>query len=246
VRATLLADKPVTTPLVVGLPCHRRQWCLDRWFDSVEAQDLPEGTRFLFILSEQGDPSERIILRRRPDAEILYAEGLPSFGEDEKDDPSRYVVLAHLRNQLLRRVCSIEPDYYLSWDSDIILEPNAYWALRGVVDQGDGAVGALVDMGGEVYPGNWSWMRLEGTDAIRPLGLGADGLPLLRSPGGVFPFPVGVIMGVKLMTPRAYRDVRYADHVLGEDVGWAIQAEAMGVERWVCPAARGEHLYRIA
>jgi hypothetical protein len=233
-------------PLVIGLPCHRREWCLDRWFDSLAAQDVPEKTLLLFALSEPGDPSERIIIRRSKelglDHWIFYAEGLPCFGEDQKDDPRRYAVLAHIRNQLLRRLLTIQPHYYLSWDSDIILEPGAFAAMRHLVENRQlhrVAAGALVDMGGNVYPGNWSWMSLSGQDAFRHPN------QAITAAEQRYPFRADVIMGVKLMTPAAYSDVRYADHVLGEDVGWAIQAREMGIERWVCPAARGTHLYRI-
>jgi hypothetical protein len=221
------------TPLVVGCPVHRRAWIMDRWFDSVEAQELPDGTRFVFALSEQGDPTERVIARRCPQAEVAHVPG-PAFSDAERDHPARYGRLAEIRNRLLKLVASYEPHHFLSWDSDILLEPGAFWALAAVREP---AVGALVDMGGDEHPGNWSWMLLDGRDAFRPF---SGHAPIVR----MDLWRVGVIMGAKLLSLDVVRSVRYADHILGEDVGWAINAEALGIPRYVCGKARGVHVYR--
>jgi hypothetical protein len=217
---------------------YRRAWILEEWFDSLEAQNVPDGTRLIFGVNYnqdgQDDGTVSIIQRRWPSAEII---DLPGYGyeDDERDAGGRFGDLALHRNRLLRIVASLGPKHYLSWDSDIILEPGAVAALHAANKD---AVGALVDMGGVQRPGNWSWMMLEGNDAERHMNPGIH-VKIGR------PWQVGVIMGCKLMSPHAYKNARYADHILGEDVGWAIQCEAMGVERWVAPAARGEHRWRL-
>lgn len=234
-------------PLLIGVPCHHRQWCLDEWFDSLEAQDVPERTQLVFMLSDPSDPSLQVIFRRweKWQARIELADGLPSFEEHEKHAPGRYAVLAEIRNRLLRIAAAQSPAYYLSWDTDIILEPGSIRAMIETSRSGPAplisAVGALTDMGGEVYPGHPSMMALDGTDARRYDDLSVGQLVLEQRPQ-----QVGVVMGCVLMSPGAYRNARYADHILGEDVGWAIQCEAMGIERWICPKARGRHLYRLS
>lgn len=239
-------------PLVVGMPVYKRAWIMDAWFDSLEAQNPPSNTRLIFGMSydENGrdpDGTTQIIERRWPTAEII---DMPGYGytDAERDNDSRYTYLANIRNRLLRIMGSLDPLHYLSWDSDIILRPGALQALR---EPAQDAVGALVDMGGTQRPGNWSWMVLRGDDAYRPGGISRSrGTPVYAttSPSHgteLDPFQVGVIMGCKLMSPAAYKNTRYADHILGEDVGWAIQCEHMGIERWIAPQARGEHRWRI-
>lgn len=233
-------------PLVIGCPVYRRAWILDEYFDSLEAQEPPDGTRLIFALStdEDGrdpDGTAKVIERRWPTAEIIEVPGI-GFEDEHREHPDRFAYLANVRNRLLRVVALVSPEHYLSLDSDIILEPGALDALRAASrDQRVGdAVGALVDMGGAQRPGHWSWMMLSGHNAWRP----PNQAEHPQFPHGL-PFQAGVIMGCKLMSPVAYRNARYADHIDGEDVGWAIQCEAMGIQRWVAPAARGEHRWRV-
>jgi hypothetical protein len=195
------------------------------------------------------DGTAAVIQQRCPAAEILDVPGI-GFEDSERDSEHRYAYLADIRNRLLRIVAAIGPAYYLSLDSDILMRPDALSALLRAAD-GRGAVGGLIDMGGAQMPGHWSWMHLDGDDAYRsnqrvplatdwpgPIGEN-EAMPQLPSR-----LRVGVIMGCKLMSPNAYRNARYADHVDGEDVGWAIQARAMNVPLWLVPAARGEHILR--
>lgn len=230
-------------PLVVGMPVYRRAWVMNDWFDSFESQDPPDGTRLLFGLSSSEDGTEQIIHRRCEDGgypyEILDVDQFPKFEEYQKGHPARYGILAAIRNVLLRRVVSLSPGAYVSWDSDILLYPGS---LRELLCTPEAAVGALLDMGGKVLPGYWSWMRLDGGDAYRPPTT-ALGFPADRPLSG--PFPVGVIMGAKMLRPVAYRNGRYADHILGEDVGFSIALESLGIARWIAPRAKGEHLYRL-
>lgn len=240
-------------PLVVGMPVYKRAWILDEWFDSLEAQDPPDGTRLIFAASPSDDGTEQTILRRWPSAEILPIDYFDPFEDSERDACGRYAMLATVRNRLLRAVAALGPMGYLSWDSDIILRPGALRELWNASDS-KGAVGALVDMGGAQRPGHWSWMHLQGTEAFRPPdvfdGIPDQGTTVCIGENDTMPDPyrrrrVGVIMGCKLLSPNAYRNARYADHIDGEDVGWAIQCEAMGIERWLVPRARGEHRWRL-
>ena len=228
----------MTVPLLIGAPIFQRAWILDRFFDAVEAQDVP--VRFLFGLTPGDDGTEEIIFRRAPDAEIMLIDDLPSFGPGDEDAPDRYATLAEIRNRLLDRVCEILPTFYLSLDSDILLRPLAVdELLRTALTKGAALVGWAGDMGGSVFPGHWSWMDFDEDGwPEREVLLGEPQLP-------AEPFRVGVIMGAKLMAPRAYLQVRYSDHLLGEDVAFSLAARRLGIDRWLCPTARGVHHYGI-
>jgi hypothetical protein len=225
--------------LVIGCPVFERAWVLEDWFDAVEALNPPDDTRFLFGLTRSRDATEEIIARRAPAAEVLDMGDL-GFGEGDKADPDRYAYLAGIRNEMLKQVRRLNADAYLSLDSDILLRPDALSALLSQPEDRY-ALGALVDMGGRELPGYWSWMTLFGGDAMRPREARQVETPLRGEPAR----KVGVIMGAKLLRREAYRQGVYADHVLGEDVAFALSLEAAEVDCWLVPGALGEHRYRL-
>lgn len=233
------------TDLIVGCPVYRRAWVLDQYFDALEAQDFPAKTRFVFALSydkdgRDPDGTAAVIERRCPDATILEVPGA-GYEDAERASDGRYAYLADVRNRLLRTVAHIDPRAFLSVDSDILLQYNAYGRLASTLSGWQtSAAGALVDMGTPESGPAPSWMMLDADWAERPAARAVD----LSTYGYLEPFPVGVIMGAKLLTRHAFRNCRYTDHLLGEDIGFAIQMRAMQIQPYLVPAARGEHVLR--
>lgn len=225
--------------LAVGCPIFEREWCFDRWVDSVECQEWPDGTEleFHFVYTPGGDDTLGVIRHRLLTANVTVIEDKrPGFRNEQRADSDRYRLLAELRNKLLDSVRASKPDYFLSWDSDMIFGPVLHHLF---IEKP--VVGALVDMlgfdwmldidGGE--PAFPSWMWLEGDQGVRGR----------RSYAASGPFRVGVVMGTLLMSRLAFNSADYEFHPQGEDIGFAIQCRRFGVEQWLAPAARGVHLH---
>ena len=45
-------------------------------------------------------------------------------------------------------------------------------------------------------------------------------------------FPVDIVMGARLQTPRVYRKVRYSFHQQGDSVGWGLNCQKYGIKPW--------------
>lgn len=222
--------------LAIGCPIFEREWCFDQWADSVESQRWPRGTKIEhhFVYTRGRDGTLGAIKRRFPDATINHIEHLPTFTNSERADKRRYHVLAELRNFLLDSVRESDPDYFLSWDSDMTFGPVLNKLLIGKP-----VVGALVEMLGH------DWMFDTHREASFPSFMflsSGEGVRVQSWDMGV-PFKVGVVMGTVMMDRGTFERVQYRDHPQGEDIGFALCCEELGIEQWLAPGARGIHLH---
>ena len=146
-------------------------------------------------------------------------------------------MLTQIRNALLEMVREEEPELFLSWDDDILFQPNAI-ASMFEVSKPDNAIGALIDMGG-----NDTQMHFPSVMHFPQ----APGELTFRRPFESYnwsgPFKVDVIMAVKLMGKEVYQNTQYRWDSVGEDIGWCFSCEDLGYERIIQPATRGIHMY---
>jgi hypothetical protein len=223
--------------LLVGCPIFERAWIFDRWADSVLAQTWPAGTEveYAFAYTPGEDDTLEAILRRfRGEVLITHCGDLVAFRNDQRGDDNRYYTLAEARNRLFDAATSRGMDYFLSWDSDMIF-PDVLGKL--FIDKP--VVGALTDMTGVDWlmdegHGFPSFMQWSERGPRRPEGW--------KPEPGMEPFEVAVPMGTVLWRRDAFSRVRYCFDRLGEDIGVARMCEAYGIERWLVPEARGEHV----
>lgn len=132
-------------------------------------------------------------------------------------DPKRYQEMADCRNQLLELVQRMQPDYFLSLDSDILLNPKTLPLLLEDLKEHEDwwAVGSKLYM---TRAGRHAPSYAEGN--------GMGGLVRPDS-DGVFSGHNLTIMALKLMDPRAYR-IDYTGHSQGEDIGWSTAVRSAG------------------
>jgi hypothetical protein len=230
--------------LAIGCPIFEREWCIDRWVDSIEAQDMGGEVSYHFVYTPGEDDTLGAIRHRLLTADVTIIEDdAPGYRNAQRADASRYAHLARLRNLLLDSVRASGADYFLSWDSDVILADGA---VRAMFEVGKPVVGALIEMLGQdlmldnhpegAFP---SWMRIDpiGRTAERANGQA----PIM--PGDP-PTRVGVVMAVVLWHRSAFERVNYAYHPHGEDIGIALECSDLGIEQWLAPRARGVHLHQ--
>lgn len=206
------------TAVIVGCPVSHRQWALDGWFDHVDAAAKVAGVEvgFVFVGDARHDRSFEVIERRAPDAVIGQAVSLRSTDVRDWGRPGRYAEMVVVRNQLLGLVRELDPDVFVSLDSDIMIHPDALGLL--VEDLAAGtwdAVGGkcFMTQAGTRFP---SWARFGRS----------GGLERYDSDGC---FTVDVIMAIKAMSRTAYR-VDYALHPQGEDAGWSVACRRAGLK----------------
>lgn len=209
--------------LAVGCPVRHREWIIERWFAHVEAACDNAGQTPVYVFAAaRHDPDVEILrhLAKLRERDIIFAW----TDEDPEEKPPAqrqwdapaYARMAVLRNQLLGLVREIEPDAFLSIDSDILLHPDALGDLLEDLGRFDAVAGSCFMMWPRKLP-NVAWWP-HGADTLHR--------PEVEHASVV---PADIIMALKLMSPRAYL-VDYAPHPnWGEDIGWSMRCRAAGV-----------------
>lgn len=210
---------------LVGCPVSQRAWILPRWHEHVEAAAAAAGVeaQYLFV-ADPCDEDTVAIIEGMGASVVWVADGRPDDTRHWNND--RYRHLADLRNRLLEAVRAIDPDLFLSLDSDVLLHPEA---LPNMIE----SLARFDVVGGATY------MTSTGT-ACPSWGSISRGGGLIRGDAcGVF--PVEVVMAIKLLTPRAF-DVRYACHSHGEDLAFSINCREAGLRLGVDARVASKHV----
>lgn len=200
--------------LIVGCPLSHRGWIIQLWFDHVLAacEGIAE-PRFMFI----GDTSKDLPMWdvvRRYDSEIIHVD--ETRGTDTRRwNWARYEQMTQLRNRLLAAVRDASPDYFLSLDSDILLNP--YALLDGMPTLQMHKYDAL---------GLGTYMTRKGTACPNMGNFTRQGNMIRNDWRGHG--RVDVIMAAKVMNSRAYQ-VDYRPATRGEDIGWSLDVVSRGL-----------------
>jgi hypothetical protein len=203
--------------IAIGCPVAHRSWILDAWFDHViDACDNAEvEPRFVFAGDPERDRSFRTIERRAPDAVVAFTPN--TKGSDARVwSHARYRAMTEIRNTLLYAVRDLDPSFFLSLDSDILLHPEVLSLLLDDMESDPwDAIGSrcYLTPTGRNCP---SWGRLSSQGYLQRMD--SDGY-----------FPVQILMAIKLMRPSAYR-IDYVAHQQGEDIGWSLACERAGLK----------------
>lgn len=213
--------------LVIGCPIYKRMWILPDWIrclilQSVSMKDIG------FIFEVSPDDTETIASleawrkydKRIPHFSIKVREDIPHFEHENNGRQwtiSKYVNMVSLRNSILDSVREIEPDYYFSLDSDILLvNPNTIELLIAHIKSGADAVNPLMFMTpfGTMYPSVMTWREDIPDKAYRKEEYDLGNY-----------FKADVIMAAKMMSKKVYQNVSYDVHEQGEDVGWSLNCK---------------------
>jgi hypothetical protein len=124
----------------------------------------------------------------------------------------RYQRMAEVRNQMLDAVRLMQPTWFLSCDSDILIGRDVLAKLQVGLDTYDA-------IGGKV------WLSPNSRDIVNYAKLNRSRNLVRKDHVGVI--DVHVLMALKLMNPDAYR-VDYVADPQGEDIGWSNNAREAG------------------
>lgn len=211
---------------LIGTVTAARGWCIEHWwrFAEISARQAGLDPQFVLLAGHQ-DPTPDVLLDAgATNLWVVRIDDTRDHDAHDWADTGRYERMVELRNQLLHVVRDLAPPMFLSLDSDILLHPEAFGRMTGMLDRFDAAGSACFLSGQRAQPPpNW-----------RPA-CKAPNYALLSSderlnrnwqPG--LEHPVDVLMAIKLMQPAAYQ-VDYGYHRQGEDIGWSKNATGAGL-----------------
>lgn len=216
--------------LLVGCPVYQRAWILERWLSLLSGWADHVDLQFAFVYTPGSDDTLRLISSARTVALATEKEGTHSTLRNwgSKD---RLETLASLRNTLLGLVRDVQPDLFLSLDSDILVPPwEVFSQLLEDFDTYD-AVAPLVYLGKGTIT-NAFYQRKENIQRRRVINL-YDAV-----------MPVDVICAAKLITPAVFNDdsVSYGYHSAGEDIYWSLAAKRAGYRVALDPRVKMKHV----
>lgn len=216
--------------LLIGCPIYKRNWIFPFWASAIERQSVPlNKIGFVFEVAPDDDQTVDLLMlwkkyhKEIPHFEINTREDIPHFEHAPNSRQwtiSKYENMVSLRNSLLNRARELDPDYYFSLDSDIIIKNDSTLELlMGHINDGIDAVNPLMYMTpfGTDFPSVMTWLDKDQFKATRTKDY----------PIGTF-FKSDIIMAAKMMSKKVYQNVNYEVHSQGEDLGWSADATRKG------------------
>lgn len=219
--------------IAIGCPIFEREWILPHWLRNVEEQWPNKDVTLIFAITDGEDNTRQILNEVSNDfKDVIFIDcnDLPAYrGRDQ----ARFYPLVELRNRIFDVLAELQPDFYFSWDSDILLPPDA---LTRLIADDKTSVGPWVDLN---PPGNTAVncaIRGEKDSFKRPR-------PIARH----FPpddlYQVAAIFACFLMKPVVWNETYYKWHTGGEDFGWALVMEEKNLDCWMDSRIIGQHFY---
>lgn len=205
--------------LLVGCPIRAREWVLPLWVSHVEdaCARVDIEPEYAFVIDTHDLAAEAVLrelcLRRGRVIHVLHVNEDGDRVDNRVWNESRYHHMVFLRNHLLAVVRHLEPDHFLSLDSDILIHELALPNLYETAQSFDA-------VGGKLYMTSMGTIAPSYANLINSAGLmrpDFDGI-----------MAVDAIMAMKLMSPAAYA-VDYRFHFMGEDIGWSLAVRAKGL-----------------
>jgi len=234
--------------LVIGCPIYKRDWIFPYWISCIENQNIDfSKIGFVFEASPNDEETIEMLIRYRnarpdiPEFIIDIKPDVPHFIHEEGTrtwSMSKYENMVNLRNAMLNKVRELNPNYFFSLDSDILLtNPNTIQLLISHIQSGADAVSPLMFMTpmDKMYPSVMNWENEPGKRGYRKVSY----------PLGEY-FKSDIIMAAKMMSKDIYSNVNYSLHAQGEDLGWSGNAAKLGYNLYSASYIYAPHIMHKA
>lgn len=245
---------------LVGCPAWNRAWSLDLWFESLRANLDTSKTGLAFVVPPADETTRAAIDRNAGDfawVEIMRDKNEPFDREDRAED-NEHRTLATARNRLLALAVRTRPRRFISWDSDLILAPDAISCIESITDKELPVVGVWSWLNRH-YPNRMNYVDSETGDKRKVLWehpmqatamMWAGEQKAAHYPGKEWIqratglWRADVVLAFQMMTPLVYTSTHYAPHPDGEDIPFNWQLERRRVPRYIYGEEVAVHLYQ--
>lgn len=219
--------------IVVGCPIYDRKWILPEWYNKVitESKDIACDLTFVFVYDSR-DLGTKEFLWDLIEYPLWMEEScVPGLQKNHQWVAEDFHRMTSLRNQLLRKVRDLAPEYFLSLDSDMLLREGALKAMIDGLSSGFDAVGVNTSMCHQRWCESWMYFSETSNTFAR------------HNEAGDFHGikEVDAIMGGKLMNHAAY-NTDYMWDLQGEDLGWCRNIKKAGLKIGIPYKAQVRHV----
>ncbi len=204
--------------LIIGCPLKGRSNIIEHWLQHSILSAGQTDINFAFwFLIDRNDPVADDLIDLFNKYELInhlnvdFFEPFDGKGSTKEHHwhKEKYEYMVELRNTLLGQVRKVKPDFFLSLDSDILLQKQTISNLLETSSKFD-AVGGRTYLSYNSKLPSYAMLNKSTSNLHRP-----DIDQICK---------VDVIMAIKLMKERAY-NVDYAYDSRGEDIGWSLNAK---------------------
>ncbi len=205
--------------LIAGCPASGRSWVVKHWVSYLKRAAAYADIELLIFVVAPDDDEELIKALHEAchssKVELVMATvDEPKRVDDERVwNMIRFEHMAYLRNTMLKTIRMLEPDLFLSIDSDILINRTLLPTLIDGLAEYDA-------IGGKV------WLHPRDPNIVNYAKLSS--FNSLQRTDSIGQFRVDVLMALKLMKPNAYW-VDYKATSQGEDIGWSENARKAGL-----------------
>lgn len=213
----------ITRPkFLVGCPVSSRNWILEDWVTYLDKAFSKYGADFEIIFLVGSSDFETLDVVTTFAGTHIFLNEEDNFDSNHRWNSQRYHSMVALRNRLLSEVRFLQPDFFLSLDSDILLHEDAIISIMEAFDQHPEACAiggkCYLSRTGTRFPNYGTWRHTSHWNSFTR----KDSKRLQRA---------GVLMAIKMMKPEAYSiDYKYSQH--GEDIGWSANIAEAKMEMW--------------
>jgi len=219
--------------LAVGCPIYERAWVLPSWLERLKPWSEHADLTLVFVYTPSQDATRDLIEEVDFAKTVVHTVSAGTHSTQRNwGDAGRIKTLAALRNDLLDAVTALQPDLFLSLDSDILAcSWEELQILIGDLGYFD-AVAPLVMLSKNGTTSNAFYQRVPGGSRRR-----------VKTFYDV-PMPVDVICAAKLMHQEVFSrmDVMYRYHPAGEDIYWSNRMHESGYSIALDPRVKMKHI----
>ena len=221
---------------MIGCPLYEREWSLPRWFTCLYSQGIDMGeVKLVFALTDGEDKTRDVLEEHREnfkDIIIIECNDLPAYRDR---DQKRFFPLVTLRNKIIEILRVEQPDFYFSYDSDIIIPDET---IRTLIEDNKQIVSPYVDLVPPAGIPNCATRRPNNSTGFRRYKPYETFYPIGQL------YRVDTVFAVFIMKKEVYMNCDYYWHPGGEDYGWALEIMSKGYESWMDSRLVCTHLYR--
>lgn len=218
--------------LTIGCPVYEREWSLPRWFQCLSSNIAPKKVDLVFAYTKGEDATLEVIKKYGADYKsvtIIDCDDIKAFGDR---DSERFYSLVILRNRIFDKLKELQPDYYFSYDSDIMIPEGC---IKGLIKDKKDIVAPWLDL----VPPNGV------PNCMTKIG---DGFRRQKPYEKFYPksglYEVSTSFAVSLISNAVFNTCTYKWHAAGEDLGFAEEVIASGFTSWIDANYIATHLYR--
>lgn len=220
--------------ILVAMPVKDRAWAVPHWYAGIqENRNAADCVDIVALLSPSEDNTEQVL--KECYVEVLYDEepGRPvhEINSHQWGVIDKFEYMARLRNRLVDFALEGNYDYFFSLDSDIVLPKYGLMQLLYYMRTHPGICSPSVNM----VQSGVAWNVMNWTNPHYPMTAARSRTPQAGR--------ADIIMAAMLLDKEGL-ECRWAAHMAGEDVGFCLHAESLGVARWWYPEVRCQHLMR--